>query len=226
MFFAVIALAATLTAPAAADTAAQAVLIRGTASMDRILDEAEAYLRGGIVEEPRGPRTGLIVFSPSEKGEDGLHAVWVVGVMAGGPAARAGIMAGDRILAIGARRLEHETTDIVVLLLDLKPGPVTLSLSRGGTQLQATVVREPMGCLLAIPDAIGRDSWLARFASLRALNGMLRERITAGPLTAEELAASKGELDGFYRKYQALSETLDFSVNAAIRSTCKVQTSQ
>jgi hypothetical protein len=223
MIFASVVLAATLSEPPQAPEDARAVVVKGAEAFDELLGEAKTYLQGDLIDEPLGPRTGLFVFSPPEPGPDGLHALWVIDVFPDGPAERAGVMPGDRILAIGPRKLEHETTATALDLLDLVPGPVTLTLSRGGTELQVTVARAPLPCMLAIPDVIGRNEWLARFASLRELVGMVREKARDESLTLEQLVALKQELERLYVKFQAMDQVLIMSINGAILSACRAQ---
>jgi C-terminal processing protease CtpA/Prc len=145
----------------------------------------------------------------------------VVSVFAGSPAHRAGVKVGDRILAIGARKLEHESTDIAGGLLDLKPGPVVLTLNRGGTALTVTINREPLACLLEVAPEIRRGIWMTQIDRLRKLNAVLREVAGSPTVGALELDALSREGTERYKDYKALSEMLDFSINQTIQSKCQ-----
>ncbi|MGI8729637.1 MAG: PDZ domain-containing protein, partial [Solirubrobacteraceae bacterium] len=57
----------------------------------------------------------------------------------GGPAAKAGLRAGDRIVAIGDSRIER-STDVSPAIVSRKPGDeVQIKLSRGGKERTETV---------------------------------------------------------------------------------------
>lgn len=89
------------------------------------------------------PRTGVAgTFGLSTNLEDGK--LLVASVKDGGPAALAGVAVGDRITAINGRDVATLTPPIAALLLtsgNIGVGqPATLSLERGGTPMQVSLV--------------------------------------------------------------------------------------
>jgi peroxiredoxin len=74
--------------------------------------------------------------------------IFVGAVMPGSPAERAGIRAGDHLLAIGASAVENLAHAMGLLRSD-KPAPVTLKLSRSGEAFEVTVERERRSVIYA-----------------------------------------------------------------------------
>lgn len=77
------------------------------------------------------------------RAEPGIEGVRVLSVSPGGPAAEAGVAAGDLIVALGDRKL-RSSRDLIVGLDAFEPGEkVKLDLLRGGERQEVYVVLRP-----------------------------------------------------------------------------------
>jgi len=89
-----------------------------------------------------------VALPESQRGADGRdHALLVVGVTSGAPAAAAGVLVGDVLLAFDGHPVEGPEQLLDLLLGDRVGKPVTLDLLRGGssTQVTVTVGERPVG---------------------------------------------------------------------------------
>src|SRR3954468_13710781 len=81
-----------------------------------------------------------VALPESQRGADGRdHALLVVGVTSGAPAAAAGVLVGDVLLAFDGHPVEGPEQLLDLLLGDRVGKPVTLDLLRGGSSTQVTV---------------------------------------------------------------------------------------
>jgi C-terminal processing protease CtpA/Prc len=148
---------------------------------DKAWAEIEISLTNRFAEVTDNPRTGLIVASDEAVGADGLHATRVLVVMRDSPALRAGIKPGDRILHIGQRRIEHESTEVVRLLLEDRPGTVEVTIERDGRAIVIPVHRAPLTCLRAAAQTVDVDRWLTHTRNMRAGLVKLRALMQSHP---------------------------------------------
>jgi len=87
---------------------------------------------------PSGPRLG---FMPAY-GEDEAVGVLIEGVLENGPAAKAGLMEGDRIVAIGGKPVKNLTGYMVVMGQHKKGETIEVGIIRGGKKLDVKVTPE------------------------------------------------------------------------------------
>jgi S1-C subfamily serine protease len=81
-----------------------------------------------------------VALPESQRGADGRdHALLVVGVTSGAPAATGGVLVGDVLLAFDGHPVEGPEQLLDLLLGDRVGKPVTLDILRGGTSTQLTV---------------------------------------------------------------------------------------
>jgi protocatechuate 3,4-dioxygenase beta subunit len=75
--------------------------------------------------------------------ENQLGDILVSEVMANRPAAKAGLMVGDILVAIDGTHLEYEDPRHVMMIIEARPpGPMKLTIDRGEKQLEVTLVLE------------------------------------------------------------------------------------
>ena len=174
-------------APESADTdETRAVVVRGINAFDATLAKSARIFANGPGPGADAPITGLLLDSDEEPGPDGFHAVTVHAVLIGGPADAAGILPGDRILAIGPRRMEHETVQVVRLLLEGRGGPATLTIGRNGGTTTVVVHRAPLPCMHSALVLTNPVEWQAKVAGLKKASGMLRNALDDPSLPASE----------------------------------------
>lgn len=137
-------------------------------SLSKSVGELTQFLETRFASDSDSPKTGIAV-SSSEKGDDNLHAVIVRTVIQNSPADRAGIRPGDRIVQIGTRHIEHETTEVVRMLTDDAGGPLNIGIRRGGENLTVIVNRTPIACLQRASARINQGVWRKRFDRMRNL---------------------------------------------------------
>jgi peroxiredoxin len=100
--------------------------------------------RFGAQSTPDDPYSiGITMFGPRND-----CPIFVGGVIPGSPAERAGIRAGDHLLAIGAGAIENLAQATRLLRSD-QPAPVMLKLSRSGEAFEVTVERERRSAMYA-----------------------------------------------------------------------------
>jgi carboxyl-terminal processing protease len=156
-----------------------------------------------------GEYTGVGLWA--RRGTDGR--IEVSRVRAGGPAARAGVRAGDRLRTVDGRTVDDRpVTDVVALLRGNARTTVVLGLQRGGrtwteTLTRTTVATDPVtverlggGALLIKVAAFTRGSGeLVRDAVEEAPDGtafLLDLRGNSGGLVSEAVTAASAFLDG------------------------------
>jgi S1-C subfamily serine protease len=108
-----------------------------------LVSVALALCASGRAQQVADPySTGMILLSP-----DGCP-VFVGGVVANSPAERAGILAGDRVLAVDGT---HVTSggQAATLIRSNSPARVTLRLLRGGKEIEAVSERERRSWIFA-----------------------------------------------------------------------------
>jgi membrane-associated protease RseP (regulator of RpoE activity) len=96
---------------------------------------AEGNSKDGFKVVPSGALLGLV---PGENGNDG-SGLLVDAVKEGSPAAKAGVVVGDRLISLNDRWTDS-TTDLILASSYLKPGsPVPLEISRAGKKMKLRV---------------------------------------------------------------------------------------
>lgn len=149
---------------------AQRELERSEVDRQRDLEEAQrqleqaarevarlsAEISGPLVKEirrihmgaPDRPMLGVNI----GRAEPGVQGVRVLSVSPGGPAAEAGVIAGDLIVALDDRKLQSNR-DLIVGMRAFEPGAkVKLGLVRGGERKDVDVVLRPAEDLLFLGD--------------------------------------------------------------------------
>ena len=114
----------------------------------REVAELSMQISGPVVEEIRrihvaGPGRAMLGVNVGNA-EPGVNGAKVIGVSPGGPAAEAGVKAGDLIVAINGKQL-GSSRDLVFQMRQVEPGDtVDLDLKRGPTtELKVGVVTKP-----------------------------------------------------------------------------------
>ena len=180
---------------------ARSLLTDGLTAMDAALDEFEHIITTRLYEHAAKPHTGLRAESAEQPGPDGLHAVTVVSVIPGGPAAAVDVRAGDRLTAIGRRTLAHEPSDLIHMLLHSEGGPIVLTLDRDGKVQLVKIDRKPIPCLTQAVDHLDRERWLERIDQFRLANDRLKKALAAIPDSA---MAQFIELNDHYQQLQSM----------------------
>jgi len=173
------------------------------------------------------PKTGLLVSSADQPGDDGLHAVTVLGVLRPSPAQVAGVRPGDRLLRIGARRLEHEPTGVVYLLMEDTSGPLSVKLSRNGEELDVVIRREPLACLRAAGDSLDTRDWRRQLKKMRELLDVVADQLEKlGRLPPDErqpaLDAAEAALVAIANLLPTLGENVRIGLYEATRASCNI----
>jgi hypothetical protein len=75
------------------------------------------------------------------------------------------------------RRLEHEPAMVVHMLMDDKPGPVTLTVSRGTEVREVVVARRTLACLQEAGGRVDTRPWSKQLASMRELANVVAEQL-------------------------------------------------
>ncbi|MEV7833629.1 S41 family peptidase [Streptomyces subrutilus] len=186
--------------------AAQEVVSRSGDRWGTVYDRGEY---AAFAEGLDGRWTGVGLWARREP--DG--AIDVDRVEPGGPAARAGLRAGDRLLSVDGHGVTGlAVPDVVSLLRGASGTPVVLGLSRAGADLTETVrreelrtepvtaVRRPDGTTVVKVASFTRGSGELVRAAVRAAPpgaGILLDlRGNPGGLVAEAVAAASAFLDG------------------------------
>ncbi len=146
-------------------------------TVDASYAELSAFLLTKFAGDTERATTGMTVVSMPEPGADGLHEASVVMVFRKGPAQDAGINPGDRILFIGARRIEHEPTAVIASLIngDGTPKSVQLTLRNGDADRTVTINRRPLDCMKVAAQAMDTAHWIEHIANIREI-GLARMR--------------------------------------------------
>ena len=157
-------------------TELRAALTKQLDEADRKMAEFEQMLATDSLVETDTPQLGIVVDSEDLNQNDNLHPLRVVGTYTAGPAAAAGIQPSDRILAIGQRRIEHETTQIAYMLLAGAPNPVQLTIQRGrGTPITLSVERRKLACIDRGARAIDKALVLHQLEDIRGVSQNMRK---------------------------------------------------
>ncbi len=163
-------------------------------ALDQELTDMYAQVQSGFKEDTATPRSGMVVSSRTQPGEDALHALIVLRVFRGEPADVAGIKAGDRILFIGKRHIEHETTEIAYTLLDGTAGPLSVTISREQKTYSIQIIRAPLRCAQNAVEKFDRAKWLRRITILRECTTDLNSAVQKYPNDQEKLEVVLSEL--------------------------------
>jgi hypothetical protein len=201
-------------------------LKKARAVLDTV-EEFDGYLADRFAADNTLPKTGLLVGSADAPGDDGLHALTVLGILRPSPAEDAGVRPGDRILRIGTRRIEHEPTDVAYLLLEDKPGSVMLAVARGTETLELTLHRRPLACLRAAAEHLDTRKWRAQLAQLRELLTTIADQLEKlSELPAEEhhpaVDAAAAAVVTASSVLPTLAENMKTGLYETTRETCRV----
>ncbi|MFJ3965329.1 S41 family peptidase [Streptomyces sp. NPDC090036] len=186
--------------------AAQEVVSRSGDRWGTVYDRGEY---AAFAEGLDGHWTGVGVWA--QRARDGM--IEVDTVQPGSPAARAGLLAGDRLLSVDGQAVTGlAVADVVALLRGEAGTPVVLNLSRNGVDLTETVRREqlrtepvtvrrrPDGVTVIKVASFTRGSGERVRAAVRAAppgaGVMLDLRGNPGGLVAEAVTAASAFLDG------------------------------
>lgn len=191
------------------------------------VEDFDRHIADRFREDHALPKTGLLVSSADQPGGDGLHAITILGVLHPSPAQTAGVRPGDRLLRIGARRLEHEPTSVVYMLLEDKPGPVTLMLSRNGEELTLTVRRAPLLCLRIGAKRLDTRAWRSQLKKMRELLDVVADQLRKlEHLPPDErqpaLDAAGAALVAVANLLPTLAENVRTGLYEAIRASCDI----
>lgn len=199
-------------------------LISDLAAVRGAIDNVDALLvANAVFKNIDTPMPGIIVYTPEEIGADGLHAVLVAGVMADSPAARADIRPGDRVVSIGARRLEHETATVVRMLLIGDTKPLMLTIRRGTTNRHVRVTPRKLSCLQDAARALDKQAWMTKTGELRVITMALMNEIITKPTTMEKLIEVRTEIGNILRALMAMEEPIKDDVRNHIVTSCRIR---
>lgn len=126
-----------------------------------VLSVSRVALPEGCGAAPRGARLGAYLESV-----DG--AVWVRRVAAGSAAEAAGILPGDRILAVDGVAVDHAGQVIRAVRLHADAAPLTLTLERQGRRLQIRLTLPPRSDVQRAARDNGSAERLASFPQVRS----------------------------------------------------------
>lgn len=206
-------------------TEARAVVARGLDEFDRDVQKLAAFMETRFDADANVPKTGIAVESAESTGEDGLHALTVMRVLVGGPADIAGVRPGDRIVAVGRRRITHESEKVFQIIADGAPGLIELTLSRNGTTRTVTIDRAPLACLQRSSDRIDLTKWRAKIAELRRLSGMVRSELDDESITPAQMrySAAKDHVVALYGLIRVLAGEYSGEMMAAADAECSLR---
>ncbi len=155
------------------------ILNRQLEEIDTVLTMLEHDIASGTLIDTTVPQPGIVLNSEDEVDtSNGFHPVRVIAVYTGGPADRAGIRPGDRMLAIGPRHLEHETTKVVYLLLTQAKSPVVLTIQHpDGTPEVLSVELKPLKCVGSAVRAMDKARILRKAKDLHEISRNARTMI-------------------------------------------------
>ncbi|MFE5719307.1 S41 family peptidase [Streptomyces erythrochromogenes] len=186
--------------------AAQEVVSRSGDRWGTVYDRGEY---AAFAEGLDGHWTGVGVWAV--RARDGM--ITVDGVQPAGPAARAGLRAGDRLLSVDGHAVTGlAVADVVALLRGTAGTPVVLNLSRDGADLTETVLRERLSAEPVTVRQLAGDVTVIKVASFTRGSGeRVRAAVRAAPagggvvldlrgnrggLVAEAVTAASAFLDG------------------------------
>lgn len=196
---------------------ARVVLVKSLDDMDHTLTEFAQLIDTRAADADK-PRTGITTTSAEDVDAQGLHALTAEIIVKGGPADLAGVRRGDRILRIGKRRIEHETTYVFKIITEGTAGPIDVLVSRGGQEIAVTIDRGPIVCLQTAAAALNRTTWHKLIAVMRSESAAIRTAIDARD-TSEVVRyiACKTRIERLYADFKKTSDLLmkDFALNMA-----------
>jgi len=130
----------------------------------REVAELSMQISGPVVEEIRrihvaGPGRAMLGINVGNA-EPGINGAKVISVSPGGPAAEAGVKAGDLIVAINGKQL-GSSRDLIFQMRQVEPGDsVDLDLKRGATtELKVGVVTKPSEEMVFVGGGPGGFEW-------------------------------------------------------------------
>ena len=204
--------------------AVTATLNKQLDQIDAIANEIEREVDTDTLIPLDMVQLGLVINSEETVDEQKLHPVRVVAVYSGGPASSAGIRPGDRILSIGQRKLEHETTVVVYDLLTHAPNPIHLTI-RHGNQAPVEVVADArqLDCVGRGARSIDKAAIRKRLAGIRAVSAGSRKmivRYSEDPV----VLGNVGKLNmGLIRSVVALGADLLGEIHECIAVACRAE---
>ncbi len=171
--------------------------------------------------DPRQPHLGLALSTRELPGT--IQRLTIVdGVLADSAAQRAGIRAGDIVVAIGNRELDAETLKAVSLYLSDWSDEVPLTIRRGDTRQKVNVRRAPIPCLQTMYDQFPAALWHKRIGALlrRSLvaKGKL-ERSTSNPWAPLE---SRQIFEKLKEDAQAMFIVMNLQLDSLACVACRV----
>ncbi len=171
--------------------------------------------------DPKQPHLG-IALSTKEFADAAQRLTVVDGVLAGSAAQKAGIRAGDFIVAIGNRELDTETLKAVTLYLSDWPDEVPLTIQRGGTRQRINIRRAPIPCLQIMYNEFPAALWQKRIGALLQQSLLAQrklERNTSNPWVPLE---SGRVFEKLKEDTQATAIIIDFQLNSLACVACRI----
>jgi membrane-associated protease RseP (regulator of RpoE activity) len=199
--------------------ASDLIIARAT-EVERSYHDWQQMIDERFGEGPDQPRVGVFLGSNPAPGEDGLHALMVLGVHADSPAQRAGVRPGDRILRIDERRLEHESVRVAHLILNNAMGPMRLTVLRGDEVLVLTVHRTSLPCLDRAVDLLDLEELRATNAKMCKLLQVIRDELEREPAGPETLDAAQAGVKAAARYLVSVTEKTRDELYRATVTTC------
>ncbi len=169
------------------------------------------------------PMVGLVVQSDLEMDSSGLHALTVIGVPIDEPGDRAGIRRGDRIMAIGQRRIEHEPAEVAYLLLDNGPGPINLTIRRDGQDLVRTIQRAPMTCVQRAAKKLNVGTWQDNLADFYKEFRMIREQLLKDPVGDDLIQTITGKIRELEEQLLTTRGRVEADINELVSKECTIR---
>jgi hypothetical protein len=166
------------------------------------------------------PEAGILFYSSELPGTDGFHRATVILTFREGPSHAAGIRPGDRLIAIGNRRIEHETESILHFLIQGPTGPLELTLEREGKRFTTVVERQPMPCMHKAGKAFKKKMWRGRLKIMLGATKELSKKLEKEPALAP---AIHHQLMRLVAITQSMHEPLRHQETAAILKACKAR---
>lgn len=166
------------------------------------------------------PDTGMIIKSVTTPDNQGLHPLEVLAVSPGEPAAEVGIQPGDRITFIGERRIEHETNQVVRMILEKAPNPLSLTILRGQDGFCFAVTRRPLHCVQRAIEQFDRTKWLQGVETIQQQVTELQNALKQDPNDIALLREIAQELNEMNALIPLVIENMDRALENAAYHTC------
>lgn len=204
--------------PDARLTVARTVLVKSLDDMDRMITDFERIVDSRPTDADT-PRTGITTTSAEDVDTQGLHALTAEIIVKDSPADLAGVRRGDRILRVGNRRIEHETTTVFKLITEGTKGPIPLLLLRNGQELTVTIDRKPIACFQKAAASLNRALWHQLINATRAENADIRKSLDAKDIPeVARYVACKTRVEQQYAGFKKTSELFKKDVELALAS--------